>query len=518
MDTSQRTVEHEVFPDHNSEAVISTWLQYPLTQKSISKGSLSSRSSLDEPSEKLPILVYTSPEIPGYELHKIPLAFLALGSNGNPDHNYEVQVISAPQPDVFACIEHYRREKAYRKYDRHHLPSSYSRAPLKHSACNHSNFLIYLDRHDWRQAGPVFVSFGLGRLQQTFALEDDVAAQSAINRGRVKLKATRMRNVDDIRETLGRVFDTAGGCEWDSPARSSSGIDVTNKFPTSTTCHGRFLELATPLESILRTHASSDPVHVLTLPDATSGHPFTTVWSARHGPQIPSFPFLLYLPGTDDDPLPSEDLAVRIFRALDLDILQELPWRLECYNHLPTLEAAAAHFKYERAIRSAATVTEQAFSRRSSSSSEEEQDDRLHEMKLPPIPPSYANAPYQRFNSVLLVADATVELSSHLSLLLFDPAEKPLTEQEDGSAEDLVELVKFRLGYVGLPSSPPELHLEGEERRDLIEVEEVSKSATPRLSRVLFALWDICEHRHAQQSPKRGGRPRGRSINEVLWF
>jgi hypothetical protein len=65
------------------------------------------------------------------------------------------------------------------------------------------------------------------------------------------------------------------------------------------------------------------------------------------------------------------------------------------------------------------------------------------------------------------------------------------------SSRDLISLIKFRLGCSGLPC---------DSRRPLGQTE------TPRLSRVLFALWDICH------SSGVGKRPGMRSVNELLWF
>jgi hypothetical protein len=176
-------------------------------------------------------------------------------------------------------------------------------------------------------------------------------------------------------------------------------------------------------------------------------------------------------------------------------VLQTVPWRLDVFSHAPNLQGVVKHYREEKALRANIRASDLSTSKS--------------------VPLDYARSPYQRFRSILLLADTTTELTSHMSLLLFDPishdqtAESPSRdddsneeEEEDlqssdslSSSRDLVSLVKFRLGCSGLPCDQ---HREQE---------------TPRLSRVLYALWDVCS---TNGNARR--KPQMRSVNELLWL
>jgi hypothetical protein len=396
-----------------------------------------------------------------------------------------------------------------------------------------------------------------------------IAAQTAINRGRVKLRAKRIA-VEDVGECLHSIWASSGGDGWagleeEEKVQKEMFREREEGIPSSSeeedqdqgqghcryperrmrTSHDHheadprhFLQLAQPLETLLQlTTPATSKSHPIIRQNAVPGStiPSLTVWSSRHGTRMPDFSFVLYLPGEktthqrdshhassdeDDDDLDNllpEDLSLRLFRALDLGILQSVPWRLDVFSHAPTLHHAVNHYREERALRmyTAASPNDLTASTR-------RQD-------IPP-PLDYARSPYLRFRSVLLLADNTTEITSHMSLLMFDPVasldttptehtekyrddddEPPHSDDTDDassdtdeeihlsspSSRDLISLVKFRLGCSGLPC---------DSRRPLGQAE------TPRLSRVLFALWDIC---HSSGINKRPGT---RSVNELLWF
>jgi hypothetical protein len=599
------------FADHNGDDIISTSFgkMKDNTSASMTASRHSSDSGLGMPSpEKLPILTYVDSCIPATDTGSISAFFQSLTDglereNGSEhaflnqtDLDLAYEVITAAQPDVFACVEHYRREKIHRNHalvaalelssEIHRIPRSYarqgahnppkssvtsgtssstslsSRSPsLQPSAATtsasleaHSNLLFYLDRPDWRTAGPLLVSWGLPNLnRQTDAdsPENLIATQTAINRGRVKLRATRIA-IEDVGSCLERIWSSSGGEDWalledddemqKFPRDSLPSISVEDKrasHGSHTAPHQsqhkndahdpqqvddaeandrRALELAQPLEKLLQLNPSAtsegDPIlrHNAIL---GSTIPSLSVWSSRHGSDIPDLSFVLHVPGhkastsshrpnpaemdandeNELDNLLPEDLSLRIFRALDLGVLQTVPWRLDVFSHAPNLQGVVKHYREEKALRANIRASDLSTSKS--------------------VPLDYARSPYQRFRSILLLADTTTELTSHMSLLLFDPishdqtAESPSRdddsneeEEEDlqssdslSSSRDLVSLVKFRLGCSGLPCDQ---HREQE---------------TPRLSRVLYALWDVCS---TNGNARR--KPQMRSVNELLWL
>jgi hypothetical protein len=609
-----REATRTTFADHNGDEIMST--SFGKMKDTMMDSRHSSDSGLGMPSpEKLPLLIYVNSCIPAADLDNVPAHFQSL-IDGRPcesgsehtlckqtDLDLDFEVIVAPQGDVFAAIDHYRREKVHRKHaidaaleplsEIHRIPHTYARrgaqSPPKSSVTSsttsftsnpsrssslqpsavkvsaspdaHSNLLFYLDRPDWRTAGPLLVSWGLPNLTRQIDAdnpENVIAAQTAIDRGRVKLRAMRLSS-EDAGSWLAKIWSSSGGEEWalleeddeiqklpwdslpslsvedkgsgdSSPTAPSTGTvpdRLQSKSDTQGSQHSndteanrrRALELAQPLEKVLqlKTPATCEYAPILrqnTIPGSTI--PSLSVWSSRHGDEVPDLAFVLYIPGNkasspqrpdtveigaddenDLDDLLPEDLSLRIFRALDLGVLQTVPWRLDVFSHAPNLQDVVSHYREEKALRMKTLASDTSTSLST--------------------PLDYARNPYQRFRSVLLLADTTTELTSHMSLLLFDPishdkatSSSPQDDVSDvddddeedsqssdslSSSRDLVSLVKFRLGCSGLPCNQ---HPEHE---------------TPRLSRVLYALWDVC---NADGEAKR--KPQMRSVNELLWF
>jgi hypothetical protein len=605
-----REAIRNTFKDYNGGEVVST--SFGKMKDNARSSMTASRHSSDSglgmpPPEKLPLLIYVDPCVPATDINDIPAYFQVLADGGargtssahdfchQTNHDFAFEVMMAPQTDVFACVEHYRREKVHRGHvldtrsepssEPHSIPRTYARRggnrPPKDSLTSsnssvtslssrssslqpsaaasvpsleaHSNLFFFLDRPDWRDAGPVLVSWGLSTRQtDTESPESLIAAQTAINRGRNKLRATRISS-EDVASCLEKIWRSSGGDDWalleeddemQSLSRDSlpSLIDEDKKASNSSQTvqaathqlqsqndtqspqhvddteadRRRALELAQPLEQLLQlnTPATSEDAPILrqnAIPGSTV--PSLSVWSSRHGSEMPTLAFVLNIPGNkasaasaqpdtagssadDDNDLDNilpEDLSLRIFRALDLGVLQTIPWRLDVFSHAPSLQDVVKHYREEKASRASATTSDTNASRNA--------------------PLDYARSPYQRFRSILLLADTTTELTSHISLLLFDPIQHDKTtespakddefdKEEDlqssdclSSSRDLVSLVKFRLGCSGLPCDQDREH------------------ETPRLSRVLYALWDICN-----TDGERKRKPQMRSVNELLWF
>lgn len=292
---------------------------------------------------------------------KFPQKFWALLNTSQfPEIDHcHIQLHFTSQPSILACIENYEQRKL--QYQNGVLNMVQNYASASHTCFQ--GFLIAINTMDWEQEGIVFTKFNpIFRrsnpklLEPRFQMDDE---RDYVNGDCPQIIATRVQNVMQTSELLRRVWEGAGGFEFNA--------NSVQNVPSSPQV--KQLDFEVSLEEIPRQQDAS------IMADSYAdyeGKPVISVWNKELSSSLPRYCYHAYIEALESPrPLsPSE-----LFRCLCTNYYQNVDWRLDVHEYPGSLSKCMRNYVQNQR--------------------------RLRDSGRAPI--SYANDWFQPFNDVFIV-------------------------------------------------------------------------------------------------------------------
>ncbi|CAD0087651.1 unnamed protein product [Aureobasidium vineae] len=344
----------------------------------------------------------TADEVLGYQL------LYRLHTQELADPCWHLELFTVVQDNVFACVEHYEQEKAFRKFGFHapYMPDK--------------NCFLVIDSDKWRDEGLLSVRYTKERahLPYNVTAERYKSWNHLATRLRGEWSEQGMTNIEELLdgENLARGWPInlnlypEGG-----PDQTVNGMTLaTYEQPNSSS--DQPADEAPDFEDI-SVHMNGT---VAEKRQDSEGFPYTAL--RYDASQAPRFVYYLFVLGRD---ISSEDI-LKVFTRLNTGLLADVSWTLHLY---PDATMSSASSIFARAMNSRG-----------------QSDTSTH------IPSSYAGPPLQMYRDVYMCLDASKPQPDAPSFCLARPGPNTFPRL-DSDVDDLDRVPNHQDKYAGEPDS-----------------------------------------------------------------
>jgi hypothetical protein len=322
------------------------------------------------------------------------------------DPRWHLEVFTAVQDNVFACVDHYEQEKVFRRLG--------SQAPYMPD----KNCFLVVDSEKWKDEGLMYVEYTKGSEHLPY----DVTAERYKSRDHLSDRLMEEWS-DQCRENIEQLLDAQNLARgWQiylslydesGPEHSVNGMTLADKEQTSSTSDQPAQE-AFDFEGI-----SPNIDGIVNEQCQDSGDSSYT--ALRHNSsQSPLFVFCLFVLGKD---LSSEESS-RVFARLNTGLLAGVSWALHLYSNV-TMSSASSIFTQDMGSRTNSDASSR-------------------------VPASYVGHPLQVYRHVYMCLDASKPQPNGPSFILssLDPNHAP-PPKLNGDPADLDRVPSHREKYAG---------------------------------------------------------------------